>query len=188
MSRADQVLSSLLEGNKRFLADTPAGPHRDQARRTESLKGQCPDAIILSCADSRVAPELLFDVGIGDIFVIRVAGNTANSASIASIEYAVANLKTPLIIVMGHQSCGAITAALAGGDNGHHLNMLLAHANRAVCGDHGGDVNTAVKLHAQNTAEDLAARSPIIGGAVASGDLKIVSAYYGLEGEVTILD
>jgi len=187
MSQAATVLDSLIAGNQRFLSGDVTAPHRDQTRRDELLGGQSPDAIILSCADSRVAPELLFDTGLGDIFVVRVAGNTANTSSIASIEYAVANLKCPLIIVLGHESCGAITAALGGGDNGHNLNHLLSHANAAVAGDHGGDVNTAVKLHAQNTAKDLVTRSPILAGAVESGTLKIQPAYYGLAGKVELV-
>ncbi|MCH2109410.1 MAG: carbonic anhydrase, partial [Polyangiaceae bacterium] len=150
MSAQDSLIQSLLDGNKRFLADQPLGPHRSQTRRDSLQGGQAPDVIVLSCADSRVAPELLFDVGLGDIFVCRVAGNVANTSTIASIEYAVAHLKSSLIVVLGHESCGAIGAALAGGDNGYNLNHLLAHTQEAIASDHGGDVNTCVKANAKS--------------------------------------
>jgi len=123
----DKSLERLKSGNANFVSDSLDGKLQNSSRRQELTGGQKPYAIILSCADSRVVPELAFDTGMGEIFVIRVAGNTANASSIASIEYAVAHLGVNLIVVLGHESCGAVTAAIAGGDNGHNLNHLLAH-------------------------------------------------------------
>ncbi|MGY8952062.1 MAG: carbonic anhydrase, partial [Flavobacteriales bacterium] len=105
--KAQEALSFLKEGNSRYTNDNLTHPNSDNNRKKSQTGGQTPFAIILSCADSRVVPELIFDQGIGDLFVIRVAGNTANASSIASIEYAVAHLGTKLIVVLGHESCGA---------------------------------------------------------------------------------
>ncbi len=180
--KPEEVIQRLKDGNARFTSDTMKRELQDAARRKDLTSGQDPWAIVLSCADSRVAPELTFDTGLGELFVCRVAGNVANTSSIASIEYAVANLKTPVIVVLGHESCGAVGAALAGGDNGYNLNHLLAHIVPAMAasGD-GADVATVVKKNAELNAEALVSRSSIIKDAVSSGALKIVSAYYNLE-------
>jgi carbonic anhydrase len=137
---------------------------------------------VLSCADSRVVPEFAFDAGLGELFVLRVAGNVANTSTIASIEYAVAHCGSRVIVVLGHQSCGAVTAAMAGGDNGHNLNHLLAHITPAIsAAPEGASINDVVKVNAKKTVEDLSSRSTIIGDAVDSGSVKIVSAYYNLD-------
>ena len=117
---------------------------------------------------------------------MRVAGNVANTDSIASIEYAVAHLDSKVIVVLGHQSCGAVTAAIAGGDNGYNLNHLLAHVEPAIAASgEGADVNTVVKKNATLTANDLIGRSSIIADAVNEGRVKIAPAYYHLStGEV----
>ncbi|MEC9399182.1 MAG: carbonic anhydrase, partial [Myxococcota bacterium] len=109
----EAIIERLKAGNERFVKDTTEGKLRDQARRADLVGGQKPWAIVLSCADSRVAPELAFDTGLGELFVLRVAGNIANTDTIASIEYAVAHIGSPVIVVLGHQSCGAVTAAIA---------------------------------------------------------------------------
>ena len=188
MSTAAKALARLKEGNARFIDDKLDGKLQDSARRTVLTSGQAPYAIILSCADSRVVPEFAFDSGLGEIFVIRVAGNVANTSSVASIEYAVAHLGTKLIVVLGHESCGAVTAAIGGGDNGPNLNHLLGLIQPAVAACKGHSVNDTVKKNAQLTVEELKARSEIISKA-AEGDLKIVSAYYTLgSGQVTFLE
>jgi len=183
------ALQRLKEGNERFVADKLDGKLNDSNRRNNLTGGQEPYAIVLSCADSRVVPELAFDTGLGEIFVIRVAGNVANTESIASIEYAVAHLGTKLIMVLGHQSCGAVTAAIGGGNNGYNLNILLSQISPAVSeAGEGADVNTVVKKNAQLVAEDLKSRSSIIGEAAKSGGLEIVPAYYNLNsGKVDVL-
>lgn len=185
----NEVLQRLKDGNVRFENDQLEGSLQNGTRRKELTGGQKPYAIILSCADSRVVPELAFDTGLGELFVIRVAGNVANSSSIASIEYAVAHLGTTLIVVLGHQSCGAVTAAVSGGDNGYNLNHLLSHITPAIAAsDEGASVNDVVKKNAEMTAKELASRSAIIGDAVANGGVQIVPAYYNLDsGKVEFL-
>lgn len=178
---ADAVLTRLKEGNDRFVADKLDGKLQDSARRGSLTGGQDPYAIILSCADSRVVPEFAFDAGLGEIFVVRVAGNIANSSSIASIEYAVAHIGSPVIVVLGHESCGAVTAAVAGGDNGYNLNHLVSHITPSIhASAEGATVNEIVKKNAELTAKELQSRSAIIAGAVESGKLKIQPAYYNL--------
>jgi carbonic anhydrase len=184
-----EVLERLKAGNERFVSDKLEGKLQDSARRSELTGGQKPFAVILSCADSRVVPELAFDTGLGEIFILRVAGNIANTSTIASIEYAVANLGTEVIVVLGHQSCGAVTAAVGGGDNGYNLNHLLAHIAPAIAqSGEGASVDDVIRKNASLTVEDLVNRSPIIGGAVKAGKLKIVPAYYHLDsGQVEFL-
>lgn len=184
-----EVKSRLKTGNERFVADKLDGKLQDSSRRDSLTGGQDPYAIILSCADSRVVPELAFDAGLGELFVVRVAGNIANSSSIASIEYAVAHIGTPVIVVLGHQSCGAVTAAVSGGDNGYNLNHLLSHVAPALAATaDGADVNTVVRKNAELTAQELQNRSAIIRDAVAAGKLEILPAYYHLgSGEVEYL-
>lgn len=184
----ETALDRLKAGNANFVADKLDGKLQNSTRRESLTGGQHPFAIILSCADSRVVPELSFDTGLGELFVIRVAGNTANTSSIASIEYAVAHLGVNLIVVLGHESCGAVTAAIGGGDNGHNLNHLLAHITPAVAASDDPDVNAVVKVNANLTATALAARSAIISDAQANTGLKIVPAFYNLgSGKVDFL-
>lgn len=185
----DNVLDRLQAGNDRFVADKLDGKLQDSSRRNNLTGGQNPYAIILSCADSRVVPELAFDAGLGELFVVRVAGNVANSSSIASIEYAVAHIGSPVIVVLGHQSCGAVTAAVGGGDNGYNLNHLLSHITPAISASaEGASVNDVVRKNAEMTATELQTRSGIIRDAIAAGKLKIVPAYYHLDsGKVEML-
>ena len=119
-----------------------------------------------------------------------MAGNVANSSSIASIEYAVAHLGTPVIVVLGHESCGAVTAAAQGGDNGYNLNHLLSHITPAIsASEDGAEINDIVKTNARLNAQELVNRSAIIKNAVDSGKLKITPAYYHLDGgKVEFLD
>ena len=114
MISGEEALSKLKEGNESYIEDREH-VGTEKPIRNELVIGQARFAIVLSCADSRVIPESVFNANAGEIFVCRVAGNIANASTIASIEYAVANIGTKLIVVMGHQSCGAVTAALAGG-------------------------------------------------------------------------
>ena len=186
----NEVLDRLAAGNQRFVADKLDGKLQDSTRRDALTGGQQPYAIVLSCADSRVVPELAFDTGLGELFVVRVAGNVANSSSIASIEYAVAHCGSKVIIVLGHQSCGAVTAAVNGGDNGYNLNHLLSHITPALyASDKGASVNEVVKTNAQLTAQELINRSDIIKKGVEEGGVKVVPAYYHLDtGKVDFLN
>jgi carbonic anhydrase len=181
MATAEAVLERLAAGNARFVADETTGEGRDHVRRAALTGGQSPWAIVLSCADSRVAPELLFDTGLGELFVIRVAGNVANTSSIASIEYAIAHMGTPVIVVLGHQGCGAVTAALAGGDNGTNLNHLLAHITEGLNVEDAPSVESAVRSNATHVAQELRRRSQIIVEAVNAGRLRIAPAIYSLD-------
>ena len=186
---AQESLERLKEGNARFVADRLDGKLQNSKRRESLTGGQQPYAIILGCADSRVVPELAFDTGLGELFVVRVAGNVANTSSIASIEYAVAHLGSKLIVVLGHESCGAVTAAIDGGDNGYNLNHLLAHVQPAISASgKGAVVNEVVKINAGLTAGELLQRSSILKKAVDDGDVKVVYAYYNLgSGKVDFL-
>ena len=182
MQSPDYVIDRLKSGNQRFVDDKLDGKLQDSSRRGSLTGGQEPYAIVLSCADSRVVPELAFDAGLGELFVVRVAGNVANTSSIASIEYAVAHIGSPVIVVLGHESCGAVTAAVGGGDNGYNLNHLLAHIAPALSDtSDGAEVNAVVKRNAELTARELKDRSPIIRKAVDEGKLRILPAYYNLD-------
>ncbi len=187
---SQESLARLKDGNARFVEDKLDGKLQDSARRNDLVGGQQPYAIILSCADSRVVPELAFDAGLGELFVVRVAGNVANNSSIASMEYAVAHCGSKLVVVLGHQSCGAVTAAMNGGDNGHNLNHLLSHITPALAAcAKDASVTEVVKKNAELTVKEICNRSSIIKNAVDSGDVKVVPAYYNLDsGKVDFLD
>ena len=176
------IIDRLKSGNDRFVSDHLEGNLQDGKRRESLTNGQEPFAIVLSCADSRVVPELAFDTGLGELFVVRVAGNVANSSSIASIEYAVAHLKSKVLVVLGHQSCGAVTAAMQGGDNGYNLNHLLSHITPAIsASEENASVDHVVRQNAIMNAEELKKRSAIIKAAADAGDLHIAPAYYNLD-------
>lgn len=182
MTTIQESLNRLKEGNARFVEDHLDGKLQNSSRRKSLVGGQKPYAIILSCADSRIVPELAFDTGLGELFVVRVAGNVANISSIASIEYAVAHLDTKLIVVLGHQSCGAVTAAVAGGDNGENLNHLLSHITPAIAASkEGATVDEVALKNTKLSVEDLKNRSQIIKEAIDKGGLEIVPAYYYLD-------
>ena len=186
---AEEALKKLKAGNNNFINDKLSCKAQDGARRLDLVSGQSPFAIVLSCADSRVVPELTFDAGLGELFIIRVAGNVANTSTIASIEYAVARLGVNLIVVMGHQNCGAVTAALDVNDHGYNLNHLLVHLLPACKQSASREVNTVVKKNTQINALELQKRSTIIAEHVDNNQLKIVSAYYNLDtGKVDFLD
>lgn len=186
---AKAVIQKLKDGNHRYVHNKLEGRRRCKDRRTELIEEQHPYAVILSCADSRVIPALIFDVGLGDLFVIRVAGNVASISTIASIEYAVANLGAELIIVMGHQNCGAVRAAIAGEDYGPHLNQLVKYIQPAIDSFEGDlVVDDVVRKNVQVSVEDLRSKSEIISKALESGKVDICSAYYRLDsGEVDFL-
>ena len=179
---AQESINRLKEGNARFVLDHLDGKFQDSSRRESLISGQEPYAIILSCADSRVVPELAFDTGLGELFVVRVAGNIANSSSIASIEYAVAHCGSKLIVVLGHQSCGAVTAAVKGGDNGYNLNHLLGHITPAIAASKAdATVNEVVKKNAELTVTELKNRSAIIKEGIDTGGVEVLAAYYNLD-------
>lgn len=179
---ANSALQKLKEGNARFVNEQLTHANQGSSTIEELTAGQAPWAIVLSCADSRVVPELAFDTGLGELFVVRVAGNVANASSIASIEYAVAHLGTKLIVVMGHESCGAVGAALANGGGSDSLDHLLGEIKPSIAKSDSNEVNDVVKVNAGVSAENLLSRSAIISDKVNSGEVKVVSAYYNLKG------
>lgn len=187
------VLKELLEGNQNFVKEENEFPRLDKARRLEGLNGQNPKAIIIGCADSRVPPELIFDQGLGDLFVLRVAGNIVDDAIIGSIEYAVDHLKTPLVMVLSHTNCGAVGAAIstpasdAPGSIGS-LVEAIAPAVENVRGMAGDLQDNATKENARLVAESLKTEGEIIKEAYNGKQLEIVAAYYDLEtGLVSII-
>lgn len=177
----ESVLERLKTGNTNFVTNNLNNDLQDSTRRRAIVGGQDPFAIILTCSDSRVVPELIFDTGIGELFVIRVAGNIANTSSIASIEYAVAHLNVKLIIVLGHQSCGAVTAALASGGGGKNLDHLLNFIQPAIADSNSKDVDEVSHIHAKLTTKQLTIESSIIAKVIENDALKIIPAYYSLE-------
>ncbi len=180
----EEALARLIIGNRHFVNAKPAFPDQDAARREALLEGQAPFAAILSCSDSRVAPEVLFDQGLGDLFVVRVAGNVANAIGIASLEYAAEHLGTRLIVVLGHERCGAVTAAVGGGELPGHLPALMTALQPAVAANrdpHGDPVEGAIRANVELTAELLRESGPILAEMVEKGELKIVGARYDLD-------
>ena len=194
----DQALRDLLDGNKRFMRGQTKGPRRSPAEFSRLAAAQYPEAIIVSCSDSRVAPEILFDVGVGDIFVIRVAGNVVTGAGVTvkgSIEYGVAELNAPLIMVLGHSACGAVKAAkqhidakdsLPGAING--LVELVKPAVAQSKGEPGDPLENAIRKNVQLGVERLKTLEPILAAKVKDGKLKVVGAVYDLStGEVKLV-
>jgi carbonic anhydrase len=181
---ADAVLAELKAGNAHHASKHYVHPHQTAARQRELAGGQHPHAAILSCADSRVAPEIVFDQGLGDLFDVRVAGNVAGDAEAASLEYAAEHLHCPLIVVMGHQKCGAVSAAVEGGEAPGHLPMLIAAIKPAVdaaAALSGDRVENAVRINVQNVVRQLRDGTPMLSEAAAKGHLRIVGAVYSLD-------
>jgi carbonic anhydrase len=182
----DAALARLMAGNKRYVQGV-ARRHDFKHEREPLTRGQNPFAAILSCADSRIAPEYCFDAGRGDLFVCRVAGNFANDESIASFEYAVHVLATPLIMVLGHDTCGAVDATIKSiKDNttlpGHLPSLVdaLAPAVRDVLDQPGDMLANAIRRNVVRTMATLAAATPILSAAVAEKKLVVAGGIYDL--------
>ena len=184
---ADAALTRLLEGNARYMAGRPMHPHQSPARRAALVDGQQPFAAVLGCADSRVPPEVLFDCGLGDIFVVRSAGNIADDFALASLVYAVEHLAVPLLMVLGHTRCGALTAAAGEVPEGELAGLVTALQPAVAAA--AGDIDRAVRRHARREAERLARESPAMAAAVRAGRLRMVAACYNVVGgAVELLD
>jgi carbonic anhydrase len=186
----DAALQKLMEGNQRFVQHQPQYPDQSALRLQEVAQAQHPFATILSCADSRVPAEIVFDQGIGDIFDVRIAGNIATHEAIGSIEYAVVLLGSPLLMVMGHERCGAVTAAVQKESLLGDISTFVKAIKPAVkkVKDQPGDaVENAVVANVQYQIERLK-RSQLLTEQVRSGKLKIVGGRYDLDtGIVTII-
>ena len=167
---ADEALSRLKAGNERFAQSKVSAGQPVAARRAATAQTQHPFAIIVGCADSRTAPEIIFDQGIGDLFVVRTAGNLVDDYALGSIEYAVEHLGSRLIVVLGHERCGAVTAALGGGSAPGHIESLVraiqpaVSASKEMKGDpltnaiHENDAEVATKIRKQAELGELASR------------------------------
>ena len=189
---ADEALKKLKKGNKRFVQLHQKHPDESGKRRKEMLKGQHPFVIILSCSDSRVPPELIFDQGLGDIFEIRNAGNVLNDHVIGSIEYAVMHCGVKLIVIMGHQDCGAINATLSGVSETKYIKALEDSIQPAVekCILNKIEVNSdnVVKAHVMQDIEELMEQDHALVEYMKKHDVKIIPAYYHLDsGKVEFL-
>jgi carbonic anhydrase len=184
---ADDALKKLLDGNKRYAGNSAKGPNRSAARRAELAKGQHPFAVVVTCSDSRVPPELLFDQGFGDIFVVRTAGNIVDAVALGSIEYAVDHLGTKLVLVLGHERCGAVAATLQGGDAPANIKCVVDTIKPAVDkgksrhSGHGELLDTCVKTNVKFVAEKIRTTPPILAEAVNDGMVRVVGAYYDLD-------
>lgn len=191
----DASLMLLREGNARFAMGKPQHPHQDAERRAATAsQGQEPIATILACSDSRDPVELIFDRGVGDLFVVRVAGNVAGESELATVEYGVGHLNTPLLIVMGHTKCGAVTAVVKGAELHGHLHALAEKIKPAVARvkeettEAEEAVPKAIQANVWQTIEDILKQSSEVRAKVEAGQLSILGALYDLEqGKVTWL-
>ena len=187
------ALARLKAGNQRFIAGKLEHPHQNPKRRAELATGQRPFAIVLGCADSRTSPEVLFDQGLGDLFVIRVAGNILDDHVLGSIEYAVDHLGAQLIVVLGHQRCGAVQAAKETLDSKAeapaHINSLVAAIRAAVEATRGADLESTIKANTDNVVQSLRSSEPVLKKEVEAGAITVLGAYYDLDtGAVVFTD
>jgi carbonic anhydrase len=196
---ADEALQKLLDGNHRYVANQMTGQKLCDATTRHSLtKGQSPYAIILCCSDSRVPPEIIFDKGLGEIFVVRVAGNVPDPIILGSIEYAADHLGSPLIMVLGHGRCGAVTAAVNAKGEAHEGNVgeiikalapAVSQAEKEAAGkDKAQLVEMAIDNNIRLVCRSLSEQSKVIKSMADAGKVKIVGAKYDLDdGKVSLL-
>lgn len=185
---------AMLDGNQRFVADEPNHPNQNAVKRHELAQGQSPMATLLGCSDSRLAAEIIFDLGLGDLFVVRNAGQVVSDSVIGSLEYAVEVLKVPLIVVLAHDSCGAVQAAIDGTAVDaaplpphiwRHIAPIIPAARRVLAAAGGGsaadiDAEQVGREHLRNTVAELLQSSELISLAIAEGRLGIVGCNYRL--------
>ncbi|WP_051224232.1 carbonic anhydrase [Pseudoclavibacter soli] len=184
-----EVWSELLAGNDRFATEQCLHPHRDEARRQQLLEGQSPKAVILGCGDSRVPAEIIFDAGLGDLFVVRNAGAVIGTSILGSLEFAVGSLHVPLVVVMGHEHCGAIAGAIAAADPaqptppGYFLEELLHRIKPAVqqaTREGNATPEHIGELQVENTVQAIMERSELIAAAVGQGTTAVIGITYDL--------
>jgi carbonic anhydrase len=177
-------LDRLMAGNQRFVSGKPTHPQQGTDRRAAVAQGQSPFATILSCSDSRVPPELIFDQGLGDLFIVRVAGNTFGDLELGSIEYGAAVLKSPLIMVLGHDSCGAIEATLDGkplpGQIGALAKRIEPDIKGKTCAT-GDKLRCAIDANVMSLVKQLQESQAILAPLIKEGKLKVVGARYNLK-------
>jgi len=187
---SDEALTRLEEGNERFLAGKAQHPRLDRAHLLAAARaGQHPFATVVGCSDSRCPVELFFDMGVGDLFVIRVAGNVCDTDEIASIEYSTAYLAAPLVVVLGHTRCGAVTAAVEGGDVGGCIPRVLEQIAPAVSkarmehpGVEGEElVDLAIRNNVWQVMENLFTGSPLVCRGVRAGEVRVLGGILDIE-------
>lgn len=189
------ALRALLEGNARYVEAKLTHPDQTAARRAELVGEQHPFAVIFGCSDSRVPAEIVFDQGLGDLFVVRVAGPVLDDAVLGSLEFAALELRVPLILVLGHERCGAVTAALDVVEKGttppghiSHLVDAISPAVKRVRGRPGDALDNAVRANIELVVEKLRASRQVLAAQVSSGKLRIVGARYNLNsGRVDVI-
>jgi carbonic anhydrase len=182
----DEALKVLLAGNQRFVDGNLNSVTRDEMaqRRAELIQGQKPFAIVLCCSDSRVGPEIVFDQELGNIFVVRTAGEVLDAAGIGSIEYAVAHLGSPLVLVLGHEYCGAVAAAVADAKEPGCIANIVKAIRPAVAktkGQPGDPLHNAVLANVRDIAARLRSTGPVLSDGVKAGRLKVASAVFSLK-------
>lgn len=178
----------LQEGNARFVAEDVSHPNQDASRRTALINNQNPFAVIFGCSDSRLAAEIIFDLGLGDIFVVRTAGQVIDDAVLGSLEYSVSVLNVPLIVILGHDSCGAVIATMNAVDTGDmptgFLRDLVERITPSVLTARRAgitDVNATVIEHTKQTSKRLIDSSRVISEAVENGTVAVVGVSYRLD-------
>lgn len=188
---SDTALKRMLEGNKRFMQEKGQNPNQSRLRLRETAIAQYPFASMLSCADSRVPAEIVFDQGLGDLFVVRLAGNVISPTAIGSLEFATAVLGSQLIMILGHERCGAVSAAVKGDPLPGRIGTFVEDIKPAVArvkGKPGDPVENAVVANVQYQVELLKESSIMLAQLIQEGKLKIVGGRYDLDtGEVKIL-
>ncbi|MFK0221184.1 carbonic anhydrase [Streptomyces vinaceus] len=177
----------LLAGNQRFVSGTPEHPNQDAARRTETAPSQQPFAVVFGCSDSRLAAEIIFDRGLGDLFVVRTAGHVAGTEVLGSIEFGVSVLNAPLVVVLGHDSCGAVAAACSALEDGRtpggFVRDVVERVTPSVLAARAAGRETAEEIlaeHIEHTVDLLLERSRVLAERVADGRLGVVGLSYRL--------
>ena len=188
---ADQALATLKEGNAKFLTDSPLRAVQGRERRLEIARGQTPFAVLVSCSDSRVPPEVLFGRGLGELFIVRNAGNTVDTVALGSIEYAIAVLGVPLVVVLGHERCGAVEAALSvvekntifPGSLNQMIEPILPAALIARSGGAKGEelLDAAVRENVRRVVTRIRNSEPVLMNPIRDGKVKVVGARYDLD-------
>lgn len=181
----------MINGNKRYMEERATHKRQDGHRRMEVTGSQHPFAVVVSCSDSRVPPEIIFDQGIGDLFVIRLAGNIVDDAALGSIEYAVEHLGVKYVMVLGHESCGAVKATVQGGEVPGHIGSIVNAIKPAIDSVRGKTADlpeVGMRTNVTMTVQKLKASEPFLKHMVEKGDMMIVGARYDLDdGRVDVL-
>lgn len=189
----EESLKTLVEGNRRFVNNQPLHPHQSHQRISETENGQRPFAVVVTCSDSRVSPEIIFDEGIGDLFVIRTAGNLLSDLELGSIEYAVEHLHTNLAVVLGHTECGAVKAFLEGGECQGHIRQIVEsladeQEEQQILKHEGKDLLACIKGNVLHGVTQIKEAKPILSEKIEEGALMVVPMLYDVHtGAVSIL-